>query len=62
MEPQNGRTSIPRQSRRIDLHSAPLEREEGERRGAGEINQAHVPVCVAAHLFMCVRVCGAGRL
>lgn len=62
MEPQNGCTFIPWQSRRIDLHSAPLEREEGEGRGAREINQTHVPVCVAAHLFMCVRVCGAGGL
>lgn len=62
MEPQNGCASDPRQGRRIDLHSAPLEREEGEHGGAREINQTHVPVCVAAHLFMCARVCGAGGL
>lgn len=35
-----------------------LRKEGAEERG--EINQRHVPVCVAAHLFMCVGACGAG--
>lgn len=59
---QNGCGSVPRLSRRIDLHSAAAEPEEAERRGAGEINHTPLPVCVAAHLFMCVRACGAGGL
>lgn len=52
---QNGCGSVPRLSRRIDLHSAAAEPEEAERRG-GNKSHASTCLCGCTSVYVCARL------